>query len=133
MITIVNKHHFKNQPLPEGTIPIHRPSPLGNPYSHLKSKLAIPVSTREESIIEYKKWLPQHYKPGNPVYHEIQRLLNIYLETGSLTLACFCKEKPGGKPIACHGDVIKEVIEALAERIKHAAEKPESSNDEVRA
>jgi hypothetical protein len=59
-------------------------------------------------------------------------LLDIYLQTGSLTLACFCKERPGRKPVACHGDVIKHVIEALAERITNATKISKSQDYEVR-
>ncbi|WP_167514932.1 DUF4326 domain-containing protein [Bacillus wiedmannii] len=78
---------------------IGRGSKWGNPFSHLLNTQAIfKVDTREESIEMYRKWIMQ--KPN---------LLEELHELKGKTLGCFCKPKP------CHGDVLIELIDRLAE------------------
>lgn len=78
---------------------IGRPSKWGNLFSHLEGTLAkYKVSTREEAIIAYRKWITA----GEGKY-----LLSHLHELKGKVLGCWCK------PLACHGDVLKELTEAL--------------------
>jgi len=92
MITVVNKKTYKGK----GEY-IGRPNVLGNPF---------PVSMgRDKCIAEYKKWLNNKIKSkDSAVCAELNRLYKI-AKHGDLTLVCWCA------PLACHGDVIKAVIE----------------------
>lgn len=100
-ITVVNQHQVGK----EGEY-IGRPSPLGNPYSHLKGHPEhLKVEDRETAIACYQQWIQSHLRTGTPrIVAELDRLAGIALRTGSLTLRCWCAPK------ACHGDVIKELI-----------------------
>lgn len=83
-----------------------RPSPLGNPFSHRPSRLAVTmVASRSEAIARYRAWLVDRLAdPSSPQSREVDRLLSIYQETGSLTLLCWCA------PLPCHAEVVREVI-----------------------
>nr|WP_244980349.1 DUF4326 domain-containing protein [Bacillus wiedmannii] len=92
--TVVNMYHEVPY-----DVYIGRGSKWGNPFSHLLNTQAIfKVDTREESIEMYRKWIMQ--KPN---------LLEELHELKGKTLGCFCKPKP------CHGDVLIELIDRLAE------------------
>jgi len=87
---------------------IGRPSPLGNPFTHLSnSKHAeIMVATRDEAIDGYEQWLHGKLRDGDHgIAMELRRLKSILDDTGNLTLVCWCK------PARCHGDVIKSILE----------------------
>lgn len=101
MITVVNKYHTD-----EGEY-IGRPSPLGNPYSHMAGTTAqFKVASREVAVAKYRPWLyDQIYEQNWAVINELNRLLDL-ARKGDLKLRCFCSPK------ACHGDVIKEFLEA---------------------
>lgn len=116
MITVVNK--YKHTPT-KNDIYIGRGSILGNPYTHMKNtKARYMVESREVAVECYKRDL---YNLLNDVIIENeQNLLNRifkqrYLdelqrikqlaEKGDVNLVCFCSPK------ACHGDVIKEIVE----------------------
>ncbi len=99
-IRILNK---KTDVVPANAIYVGRPSPLGNPF------LIGPHGSREEVVAKYKAWLGQ--KLGtDPVSTEMVRLANLYIQTGELTLVCWCA------PEACHGDVIKKYIQQMTMR-----------------
>jgi hypothetical protein len=80
---------------------IGRPSPLGNPFMIGRD------GNRDEVITKYYNWLINIllFDLGNPAAKELTRLRGIYEDTGELTLVCWCA------PQACHGDVIKHIIE----------------------
>ncbi len=69
---------------------IGRPSKWGNPFSIGKD------GTREEVINKYR-----NYISNSP------ELLNALPELRDKILGCWCK------PLPCHGDVLKELVEAL--------------------
>lgn len=94
---IVNVYHLggKQKALDMGVIWIGRPSPLGNPYSHLEGANAILVPDREEAIRQYRIWLWNKIKEKDGL---ILKALGQLKETD--TLGCVCK------PRSCHGDVI---------------------------
>lgn len=90
MIEIINIHHKVPY-----DIYIGRGSKWGNPFTHLKSKIAkYKVATRENAINEYAKWIIGQ-----------QDLLSALPELKNKVLGCFCK------PASCHGDILKELGE----------------------
>jgi hypothetical protein len=98
MITVVNKRTHKGTPK---DFYIGRPSPLGNPYSHKDNTLAkFKTESREESVELYKKWLLKRIQDKDPLV--LTALKSIPKDAN---LVCWCA------PLACHGDVIKEVLE----------------------
>lgn len=79
---------------------IGRPSPWGNPFSHLAASAArFRVATREASITEYERWLR-----ARPDLVERART-----ELRGRVLGCWCK------PLACHGDVLARVADEVEE------------------
>lgn len=101
-IRVVNRHHGKwpNRRY----MHIGRPSVLGNPF-HIGSD-----GTREEVITMYRKWLIQHIETGTPtIIAELDRIATWVMDDSNMDicLQCYCA------PQACHGDVIKEVIEQV--------------------
>ena len=88
-------------------------SALGNPYKvEAKTEAAHLISVE---LYGQRLWGVVHrgWTLASPqdrtVLTELQRLLDLSIE-GDLTLTCWCK------PLPCHGDVIKTVLEwAIAE------------------
>lgn len=78
---------------------IGRPSPFGNPFTHINSTFGDckKVATREEAIAKYRTWFLEQLKSPE-FYQKVQALRGK-------TLGCFCK------PLPCHGDVIVEYLE----------------------
>ena len=104
MIQVVNKKTWKG-----GGFYIGRPSPLGNPFSHLAgTKAEFRVANRDEAIDKYRVWLEDRLDSENPTSRAFVTLLEEYDRTGELTLICWCV------PERCHGEIIKEFIEACA-------------------
>ena len=101
MIRVVNKRKE------DSGVYIGRPSLLGNPFSHLSSKHAqIKVATREEAVDRYRGWLEEQLEDSDSLEAKaFNNLVQFYREFGELTLVCWCK------PLPCHGDVLKEMIE----------------------
>lgn len=90
---VLNKHHFKNKPLPENTIYIGRGSKWGNPYSHLEgTKVLFKVESRDEAIQAYKEYLNSNME-----------LLDSLNELKGKNLICYCS------PSKCHGDILLEL------------------------
>jgi len=89
---------------------IGRGSPLGNPYTGSKvlsrTKAMYQVGSREEAIECYEKYLRERILLKDvkicETLNRIWRTLQIY---GKVRLICFCK------PLPCHGDIIKKIIE----------------------
>ena len=98
MVTVVNRHKFKGKGEYVG-----RPSALGNPF---KLKSAGGQFKRGETLECYREWLREQWKIGGKAKHELLRLVAC-AKAGDLNLVCSCKPHP------CHGDVLKEAIEAL--------------------
>lgn len=88
-----------------------RGSPLGNPFKLGKG------DSRDEVIMRYSQYLNYMLKlgkkgtntAGQAVLDELSRLTEL-ARTGDLVLLCWCKENGVGP--ACHGDVVKAIIEA---------------------
>jgi Domain of unknown function (DUF4326) len=100
MILVVNKHSFNGT----GEF-VGRPSPLGNPYSHLpNSKAQFFVKNRDEAVKRYEHWLNERLKEDGPEKQELERLVKKYQDEGSLYLICYCA------PNNCHGYILSKLI-----------------------
>lgn len=95
MITVVNKRQYEGQ-----GIYIGRPSILGNPFK-------VSEYGRGNCIEPYRQWLRQEWVKGGKVRQELIRLAELS-KREDLVLVCWCK------PLACHGDVIKDAVEKIA-------------------
>ncbi len=99
MIEVVNKRRKAGSPVTWQYI--GRPNPLGNPY-----KIGVGIDSRNRSISLYRMWLGSELKKEGSVRDEFDRLMGILKTHGELTLVCWCA------PLPCHGDVLKEFLEA---------------------
>lgn len=79
-----------------------RPSILGNPF-----RIGVD-GTRDEVIEKYRVWFKDALVSNVAVQTEFRALVQAYKDFGELILICWCK------PLRCHGDIIKEFIEAEA-------------------
>lgn len=77
---------------------VGRPSPLGNPFP------IGPDESRETVIQRYHTWLRSQLEYDTSARKEFERLQQIYRDTGSLILICWCA------PLPCHADVIRRMI-----------------------
>jgi hypothetical protein len=75
-----------------------RPSPWGNPFTHLEGQTLakFKVATREEAIEKYREWITNQ-----------PELMASLHELKGKKLGCFCK------PASCHCDVLVELADAL--------------------
>ncbi|QDH84049.1 DNA repair protein [Achromobacter phage vB_AxyP_19-32_Axy11] len=97
-IIVVNKYKLVNPDRED--IYIGRGSPLGNPYPIGKD------GTREEVIRKYAVWLDHKIKTHDAaVCNALNNILSRHRKGQVVKLVCFCK------PQACHGDIIKSVVE----------------------
>lgn len=94
---------------------IGRGSILGNPFTHLplgQTKAQVQVKTREDAILAYKNYAIEMIKTDKAFRGEMVTLLKKLLSGTDVNLVCYCK------PLACHGDVIKEILENELKRIQ---------------
>lgn len=106
MIYVANIKTYNFKDFPSGSASVYvgrampgRPgSPLHNPFKLAKGE------SRDECLSKYIKWFNDQ-PADSPAHKEIVRLVEI-ARNGDLVLLCWCA------PEQCHGDVIKEVIEA---------------------
>jgi hypothetical protein len=115
MIRVVNKRTHKPT---SNDIYIGRGSPLGNPFTGSKSlsntKAQYQSGSRTEAIQSYQPWLnKQCGLDGGVKNKKVTELLNtIYnqAKTGHVNLVCYCAPK------ACHGHIIKTIIDKALEK-----------------
>lgn len=108
MVTVVNKH--KHKPTPNDFY-IGRGSVLGNQFTGSKqlidTKARFQVGSRAEAIMLYSLWLNEKLDSNSKeVCDEMNKIYKL-AKKGTVNLVCYCK------PQACHGDVIKEVIDQV--------------------
>lgn len=87
---------------------IGRGSVLGNPYTFngKKSSLAkLSFNTREEALNAYKLYFNAMYENDVEFKLTVDDIYEKYKNGETIYLQCFCK------PLPCHGDYIKEVLE----------------------
>ena len=101
----VTVHNRKNRSCPIDAVDIGRPTPLGNPYTHLPHLTnLILVASREEAVAQFRPWLWRQMQWDSPQRREMQRLVTMFRLAGSLRLVCHCA------PLACHGDVVARAV-----------------------
>lgn len=85
---------------------IGRPTPLGNPFTHLptRSLAEVQVGSRAEAIERYAAWLDEQLAEPGPARRMYEQLA-AQARQGDLTLVCWCA------PASCHGDVLKVRLE----------------------
>jgi hypothetical protein len=103
-ITVVNKRtHVPT----DRDVYVGRGSALGNPYTHRSGTKALFIcSTREVAIDLCRDWLLTQVQEKNPAVCAALNDIYRMAKTGDVNLVCYCAPK------ACHGDVIKALIEA---------------------
>ncbi len=79
---------------------------LGNPHKVGWCPVCRTRHERGSTINLYREWLRNEYCKNGAVRRELERLADL-AEQGGLVLGCWCKPEP------CHGDVVKEAIEAI--------------------
>jgi hypothetical protein len=106
MIKVILKREMDKY---KNSIYVGRGSVLGNPYTHhqdRETKAHFIVSSREESIELYKKYLIEKIEQKDEsICSELNRIYTI-AKKEDVHLACYCKPK------SCHADVIKEMVES---------------------
>lgn len=90
MPNVLNKHQFKNSPLPQNAIYIGRPSKWGNPFQLDPKKKG---KDRDSVLAQYREYLMTH-----PELVELAKK-----ELKGKDLVCWCAPK------LCHGDVLLEI------------------------
>ena len=89
---------------PVGTVVyIGRPSILGNPFS-------VDAHGRAGAVAQYHAWLRAQWRAGGPVRAALEALAARVRAGEQISLECWCA------PLACHGDVIRKAVLALAAR-----------------
>ncbi|TXT66100.1 MAG: hypothetical protein BAJALOKI3v1_50100 [Promethearchaeota archaeon] len=137
MIQVVNKKTFDIDKRRSNSLCVYigRPSILGNPYSHLPSKLVEPhnqTKTREESIKRFKLYFINALSCDNPTSKELKirslfsEIIFNELNNNDTYLICYCSPK------ACHGDVIKTIAESRIKDIGDCYRKINSFVKELR-
>lgn len=95
MITVVNKRNTQTGEY------IGRGTPLGNPFA-MRNKSQ---TERDRVCDAYEKYIAKKIQDKDPaICTELNRLWKI-AKKGNLILVCWCK------PLRCHGDTIKRVLE----------------------
>lgn len=79
-----------------------RASPLGNPFEITKGR------SREKAIALYREWLTAQIQAGDEaIIGELKRIKDLSRQ-GDVRLLCWCTPAH-----ACHGAVIREVLESM--------------------
>ena len=107
MINVVNRHDYKGD-----GIYIGRGTIWGNKASHKNYQgVEVLCESREESIAWYKEDLKKRYKTDKYLRNELIKLARRHKNGEKIVLICSCK------PLACHGDVLKAAIDAVAKAL----------------
>lgn len=97
MIQVLNKADQKESTWDD--VYVGRNSPLGNPFKVKHS------DERAECIERYKDWLClKIFKKDPEIRQQLNTIVKKHLE-GNVNLMCWCK------PMACHADFIKKIVE----------------------
>lgn len=105
MIKVIHK---KDSDKYENVIYIGRGSALGNPYTSIKNRETLAeytVDSREESIECFKKYFNDCIESKDEkICSTLNKIYKLAISV-EVYLSCYCK------PLSCHGDVVKEIIE----------------------
>ncbi len=106
---LANKKDKDFEPSPNDVI-IHRPSIVGNPYTHIPTgtKAEYIVVSREEACLEYEAWL------WNKILVEKdKKFINFLAKINEdARLVCYCFPKQ------CHGETIIRVSKWVKKHVK---------------
>lgn len=96
---------------------IGRGSVLGNPYTHItdkKTKAIYKAVDRDDAIEKYSHYFDLMYGSNLAFTNMVDAIYEMYKSGMDVYLECYCA------PLRCHGDIIKEKLEArlLKEKIK---------------
>lgn len=96
---------------------IGRGSALGNPYTHItdkKTKAIYKAVDRDDAIEKYSHYFDLMYGSNIAFTNMVDAIYEMYKSGMDVYLECYCA------PLRCHGDIIKEKLEArlLKEKIK---------------
>lgn len=96
---------------------IGRGSVLGNPYTHItdkKTKAIYKAIDRDDAIEKYSHYFDLMYGSNLAFTKMVDVIYEMYKSGMDVYLECYCA------PLRCHGDIIKEKLEArlLKEKIK---------------
>jgi hypothetical protein len=114
-ITVVNMHHLPGRALPAGDPSfVYIGRPRGNAPLGLGNPFRVGAEYKQGEAVEaFRQYARTEWNnPQNPLRQQITALAQRALAGEDLKLVCWCKPK------ACHGDVIKEAIEALVLRLQ---------------
>lgn len=106
MIKVVNK--YKHTPT-KNDVYIGRGSPLGNPFTSIKGRKTqakYVCSSRTKSITRYEEYVKHQIEIKNRLICDELNKIYLLAKKGDVHLVCFCAPK------ACHGDIIKKIIES---------------------
>lgn len=88
---------------------IDRTTVLGNPFT--LAGMSDTSENRQFVLARFREYLwRQMQKPDSPVYAEMRRLLQLWMNSAELSLRCWCAPKE------CHGQVIARALIYLAEK-----------------
>ena len=120
MITVYNIRKEKHEG--PDVYYIGRPSVLGNPYTHIqdkKTRAEFIVNTREEAVNAYEQYFHYQYESDEKFSNLIDEIYHKHLNGAHVYLGCFCA------PAACHGDIIKKILDGWVESTKQEAKQAE--------
>jgi len=106
MINVVNKRTHKPT---DRDVYIGRPTPVSNPFTHLKDTTApYKVDTRDQAIDLYRPWFKKQLLSNSTstFSYMIQKIISM-AASGDVNLVCWCH------PNKCHGEIIKEYVEKV--------------------
>lgn len=106
MIRVVNKYNDERQG-DELFINIMRGSSLGNPF-YMKNKS---IEERNRVCNLYEAWILEKVKCNSPQKEEIKRIIFLS-DKHDIGLKCCCK------PLRCHGDTLKILMENIIKEDK---------------
>ncbi len=109
-INIVNRYTCGFEPDGMNNIAIYRGHPLGNPFkigeafvTRTKGKM---IMDRDDVILAYDEYLQSRIRQHDGyIISALNRIGYKIIRGEDVNLICYCKPK------ACHGDVIKRIIE----------------------
>ena len=115
---VLEEEHFG-----ENVFRVHRPFPLGNPFTHIKNKetkALVKVKTREEAISLYEPYLNKMLEHDETIQKEWQKIKDAFDKFDEIYIGCYCRLNQ-----SCHGDIIIKKMrqEIIKERLKEIIKK----------
>ena len=99
---------------------VGRPTPLGNPYSHLDDvPNTTKVDTVDEAVRLYALWLDAKLVEGDVGVRNKLNLLYSIAKRNTIYLECWCMDeiKPSKRDHACHTTVIRDKLLSVKKNI----------------